>query len=432
MPPRPLSLTTPIATSLLLVGAAIVMSVQKLALTADGSYFLARVVGDETLFGPVGRIFAEAARQLPVLVLVWGGESNTATLSIAHGVGQLVLPALVWSVAIVLARRDRVVFFAVASTGALCAGSTWLFSVSENVLAVPVTILLAALLWLPTWQRGHIALACACALVLVSSYETAALVGIAFIGWATARARGVSGRAERYACAFIAMAAAASVFVAIVGASGQGPGPTHARSFLYYLVSLEPWPLYVAFAGVAVVVVGLELGLPDKAAAALAGTGALLLGIGAVTTDTTVSAAYEARSGTSAASFALLLYLWWRWTRERAGRRVTVRTAPGWITLVPVALAVVSTVLLLDASREWQRDLSAFRTAVTANTGIVTADEVVPADRDGALWDWTSIYLSLLTRRDPDDAVLVDRSPSYVPFTPREARERFPDRYSWR
>lgn len=431
MAPRRVPLVLPLATSFILVATAWVVTVRHLALTADGSYFLVRVITDETVFGPPGRLFADAARQLPVLALVWSGTTNTTTLAVALGVGQLVLPALVWSAAMVVARQDRVVFVAVAGTAILCAGSTWLFSVSENVLAVPVTVLLAVLLWLPRWGLSHLALACGCAFLLVSSYETTALTGIAFAAWAAMRGRATARSAERYACLFVLAANVASVVVALIGASGAGPGPSHASSFAYYLVSLEPWPVYLGFAGLAAIVTGLHLGGHPRAGRALAVVGGLALVLGVAYTELTISAGYEARGGTSAASFALLLYLWWRWQGTREGRERRLRAGAAWVALVPVPLALLVAVLVLDASRTWERDLDAFGEAVASNTGYVIADEVVPADRAGALWDWTAVYLSLVVRRDPDDAVLVDRRPSYVPFTPGGARASFPDEYTW-
>ena len=47
-------------------------------------------------------------------------------------------------------------------TAGLCAGMTWLANVSESVLAIPLTVLVAVLLWQPRpWRLGHATLAVA-------------------------------------------------------------------------------------------------------------------------------------------------------------------------------------------------------------------------------------------------------------------------------
>ena len=65
-------------------------------------------------------------------------------------------------------------------------------------------------------------------------------------------------------------------------------------------------------------------------------------------------------------------------------------------------------------------------------TGLVPVDSVLPENRREVLWGWTSSSLSLIVRSNPDGAILYDRSPSYVPFLPSEAREQIPETYAWR
>jgi hypothetical protein len=428
---RPVPLAAVVSVCALLVGTAALMTLLGVALTADGAYFLVRVLETETVFGPLGRWLANAARQLPVLLAMWSGVSDTQMLSQAHGLGQLVLPAVVWSAAIVLVRDDRVVFVAVATTAAVCAGGTWLFSVSENVLAVPLTVLVAVLLWRPgPWRWRHVLVAGATAAVLVSSYETAALLGLLLAVWAGWRGATARTRIERYGCAFVTLASTVSIGIAIIGAAGAGPGPRHAQWFLYYLVSLEPWPVYVASAGIALVVLALELRAAETIRRGVLALGMIVTAIGVVGTETTVSGAYEARAGASAVTTALVLYLWWHWAGDRRGRDERA-DVPRWIVLVPVAAATVSAVVLVDASLNWARDLDTFRAEVRAHEGIVLAEEVLPPDGRGALWDWTSPYLALLVRESADDAILVDRRPSYVPFAPSDVPALIPDEYVW-
>jgi hypothetical protein len=83
-------------------------------------------------------------------------------------------------------------------------------------------------------------------------------------------------------------------------------------------------------------------------------------------------------------------------------------------------------------SRSWSQDLEAFRASVDTETGLRLAEDVIPAGRHDALWDWTSTSLSLIVRSDPSGAILYDRSPSYLPFLPSEAREQLSEVYTWR
>jgi len=99
--------------------------------------------------------------------------------------------------------------------------------------------------------------------------------------------------------------------------------------------------------------------------------------------------------------------------------------------VITALIAVGATLLLVvGAAREWTGDREAFRQEVLEGDGIVVANDVLPSDNDG-LWGWTALYLSLVVRSDPDDAILVDRNPSYIPFTPDEARRGLDDAYVW-
>ena len=431
----PVPFLAPAAVSAWLIGGAVAMTWYGVAIAADGSYFLVRVLGADSYFGPGQRILADAARQSPVLLATSLGVTDTHILTLLYGGGQLVLTAITWSAAIFICRADRTAFVVVGTTAALCAGSTWLFSVSENVLAVPVAVLVAVLLWRPrTWHWSHALLACSGSFLLVASYETAVVTGVALGTWAAWRARYASTRIERYGCLFVACTAPVSIVVAIIGASAGGPGPTHAQAFIYYLASLEPWPFFVGLAGVVVLVGALELRISSRVVRGLAGVGCALVAIGAVGVETTFAAAYEARGGASAAAFLVSVFLWWRWVQDRRVNtdRADAGLMSNWLLAVPVAAAAVLMAADVAASRSWSQSLDAFRASVDHETGLRPVDSVLPEDRREVLWGWTSSSLSLIVRSDPDGAILYDRHPSYVPFLPSEAREQIPERYTWR
>lgn len=431
----PVPLLAPAVVSALLIGGAIAMTWYGLAIAADGSYFLVEVLGAEGFWGPGQRILANAARQSPVVVATTFGVTDTHVLTLLYGGGQLVLTATAWSAAIFLCRADRTAFVVVATTAALCAGSTWLFSVSENVLAVPLTVLVSALLWQQrAWHWGHAVLAVSASTLLIASYETAVVTGAVLAAWAFLRARGARAPVDRYASALVAGTSAVSVVVAFLGASTGGPGPTHAGSFVYYLVSLAPWPFFVGLAGVVALVGAIELGARPLARWGLTGLGCLLLAVGVAGADTTFAAAYEARGGASTAAFLVSVYLWRIWTRDPKGitRSAGATNVPSWLLLVPIVVAVVLMSAIVAVSRDWSEGLQAFRAAVDTETGLVVAQDVLAENERGALWDWTASSLSLIVRSDPDSAILYDPNPSYVPFVPSDAREQLPDVYTWR
>lgn len=414
----------------LLVGSAMVMTLHSLSLAADGSYYLVRVLSGEAVFGPEARFLANAARQAPVLASARLGLRDTHLLTFAQGAGQLLLPALVWSTAILLSRVDRLVFAAVTLTAGVCAVSTWHFSVSESVLAIPLTVVVAVLLWLPhAWRPRHLALAVAASGVLVASYETAVLSGALLGVWSGWRAAGGCSRLERWGLALVSVAAFSSV---IVGTGGlRDPDvPPSGQAFLYVLVSLEPWPLYVGLAGIGLIVGGSFLPAPTPRHVSL-GAGAFLVLTSALVYKGTATAAYEARAGATLASVLLLVFLWWQWRTTIAVVDEPERHGSSFVPLAAVALVAVLVVHALRASADWERSLKEFRATITRTEGVAFADEAMPHNRQGVLFDWTSSSLSLIARSRPTDGILIDRDPSLVPFEPREARAQLPGDFVW-
>lgn len=242
-----------LAVCAILVATASAAALRSLALAADGSYYLVRILGTPGVFGPESRTLVNAVRQAPLLLAGWLGVDATSSLAVVQGLGQLVLPALVWCLAVVVARHEAPVFVAVSTTGALCLGATLFFNVSESLLAVALTASVAVLLWQPrVWRGTDMALAVAASSVLVASYESTALTGVLLAGWAAWRALSASG-AERYAAALVAALSALSVAVAYSGTATE-TGSISARSSLYSIVSFEPAEFYVALLAVAALV----------------------------------------------------------------------------------------------------------------------------------------------------------------------------------
>lgn len=422
----------------LLLGTASVMAWQSLALAADGSFQLVRVLGSGDVYGLDARILAAWTHQGLVVLTARAGVTDTHVLSILLGVGQLVVPATAWSLAIVLTRADRLVCAAVAMVAGLSAGMTWLVNVDEAILAVPLTTVVAALLWQPrAWRWRDISLAIVMSFVLVASYETAVLTGLGLAVWAVWRSANYSTRREQVGCAIVAALSALSVVVAISGTQA-GRSPTNAQSVLYFVVSLEPWPFYVAVAGVAIVIAALGPWLGGTRQRAVLALGCTALVVATVGLEPSPVAAFRARGGAVVVGLALELFLWWRWFRSDHPRRTSADHEAAdeprvrLLVAVPALFVAAMVAANIQPVRKWTHSLNAFRTEVAQSHGITEAALVLPADRRSVLWDWTSSSLSLLVRSGASDGILVDRHPSLVPFPSGDARSQLDDAYTWR
>jgi hypothetical protein len=416
----------------LLVGTASLMAARSIALAADGAFQLVRVLGTGDVYGFDARILGAATHQAAVIVAARAGLEDTQLLALLLGVGQLIVPAVVWSLAIALSREDRLVCAAVAMIAGLNAGATWFFNVVELVLAVPLTTLVAVLLWRPrTWRWREVAIAALASVVLVASYETAMLSGAVLAAWAVWRRARSTARAERVGCALVAGLAVLSVLVAVAG-TGSGPNPTHSQSLLYFVVSLEPWPFYLALTGIAALLLGLGPWLRGTSATVSLALGSCALIAAAVGLEPGPVTAFQARGGAAVAGFLLELFLWWRWIERRDATAEGMPLARQRL-LVAAPIVFVATMLAANIGPvgSWSRSLDTFRTQVNRDVGVIDVHEAVPPDRREVVWGWTSSSLSLLVRNDSTAAILFDRRPSLLPFPPGDARSQLPDEYTW-
>jgi hypothetical protein len=418
----------------LLVVTAIVMATQSVALAADGAFQLVRTLGSEDVYVPLdARVLAAWAHQGLVVAAVQAGVTDTQMLTLLLGVGQIVLPAVAWSLAIALSRTDRLVCATVAMVAALNAGATWFLSVNEVVQAAPLTTLVAVVLWQRrAWRWYHGLLALAASSLLVATYETALLTGALLTVWAVWRSTRPTGRIERYACLAVGALSLLSVLVAIAG-SQVGEKPTHSQSLLYYLVSLEPWAFYVALGGIVGVTLGLGpwLAAPARRISLALGFGSLVVAVFGL--EPGVLTGFQARGGAAVAAFALEAFLFWRWAR-RGDLDATPRIGtahPRLAVAIPVLFVAAMVAVNVQPVRSWSQSLDAFRARVDATREPVEVDDALPADRRTVIWGWTSSSLSLLLRSRSDAGILVDRHPSLVPFAPTDARRQLDDKYIW-
>ena len=418
----------------LLVVTAFVMATQSVALAADGAFQLVRALGSEDVYVPLdARVLAAWAHQGLVVAAVRAGVTDTQVLTFLLGVGQIVLPAVAWSLAIALSRIDRLVCATIAMVAALNAGATWFLSVNEVVQAAPLTALVAVVLWQPrAWRWYHALVALAASSLLLATYETALLTGAVLAVWALWRATRSTQSRERYACLAVGALSLLSVVVAIAG-SQVGEKPTHSQSLLYYLVSLEPWAFYVALGGIAGVTFGLGPWLAGSARRISLALGCGSLVVAVIGLEPGVVTGFEARGGAAVAAFALEAFLFWRWARG-GDVGVTARSdgADARLVVAIPVLFVASMVLVnVQPVRAWSQSLNAFRARVDATEETIVVDDALPSDRRAVIWGWTSSSMSLLLRSGPDAGILVDGNPSLVPFAPRDARRQLDDKYTW-
>jgi hypothetical protein len=94
---RPVPTAVVVATCLLLLATASVLALGSIALAGDGSYYLVRMIDTERVFGPELRVLGNAVRQVPVLIAVRAGITDTHVLSVVLGLGLLLIPAVAWS-----------------------------------------------------------------------------------------------------------------------------------------------------------------------------------------------------------------------------------------------------------------------------------------------------------------------------------------------
>lgn len=429
---RPLPAGSVAALCALLVLLAGAMTLSAVALAADGAFQLVRVLATGDVYGLGGRILGAGTHQGAVVLASRAGVTDTYLLTALLGVGQIMIPALAWSLAILLSRSDALVCAAVAMVAGLSAGATWFVNVSEIVLAAPLGVLVAVLLWRPeAWRWRHALLAVSASVILVASYETAVLTGAVLAVWAAWRTRSATTVAETAGCIWVSALAVLSVVVAVAGTT-TGANPTHAQSFLYFVVLFEPWPFYLGLVAIGLFVAARGPWLRERARTPLLVASVCGLTVSVASLEPGVVTAFKARGGAAVAGLALISFLAFRWASERDG---TVRepARPDWLlTALPLLFVASMAVANAQPMQSWSQSLEAFRFEVDRTQGVVVASESLPAERHDVLWGWTASSLSLLVRRDASTGVLVDRDPVLVPFSPTAAHEQIDESFAWR
>jgi hypothetical protein len=340
------------------------------------------------------------------------------------------VPSAILALAVVLARHRLSAFAIVTITTGVVTGATAMFSVGEGILTVAIAVLLATLLWLPRpWRLSDAVVAVVASVLLARTHESAVVTAPLLAAWSLMRARHATASLERWACRIVGVTAVVTTVVTARILATQ-PDDPRAHDLSGAVFDLIPLELYTAMLGGAGIVLLLVARLGARLR--LAVTAVTILACGGTTVGflATNGDGYRARGGTAIAALLTGSALMALWRLERRGRP-SPRQRPPAAAWIAVGFAIVPLVALVPRAERWGRSFDAFRTEVSARTGVVQAIDVLSPDRRQVLFDWTASSLSVVVRPRIGSAVLVDPRPSFEPFPPRGAHAQMPPRFRW-
>ena len=151
-----------------------------IGLNSDGSFFVASIVskGGFTSYGDYDRLYAIALSQAPMVLALRLGVTDLEWIARIYSWTTLGFPALVYTAALMRARRDETVQALVTAAIAAIFLPSCLFSVGEYNLAYAAVI--AAAVWIVT-ARGP-SVADACVLLLLGILCLRAYEGLLYLG----------------------------------------------------------------------------------------------------------------------------------------------------------------------------------------------------------------------------------------------------------
>lgn len=427
------------ATIALLWALAAYGSIAHRGLFWDGSSFLVNILEHGQFHDFYSaRVHVGWVTQIPVLLFVKLGVTDTNLLSVVYTAALLGIPTGLYHLALFRARTDPALLAIVMVIVAVVYLPTSFFIIGEyNVVFAAATACMMVALTIDGtgWRDG--AILCAVGALSLRSYEAMAHLGpllAAAIVWSTRRS-GAPGSATR-ALGFLA----AALFIGAMLVSlltmfnyWHHPHFTRVRSavldFWQNLQFVIPFAALAVFAAVSLI-------RPSW----LGGWGPrLVIGVCAVLLVATPfyrylndqsmlfpPAHYVARTAAGALLWALLTTTWLyvAWRRHppalfmQLRQPVVARRLVRWLFALVIAAAVPDIVL----TRMWTQYLDTFRGLVIGRTGLVYVTETKLHDWPGSLFrqDWTYAALSAVVRNAPANAVVLP-VPDYanvLPFDP--------------
>jgi hypothetical protein len=416
------------------VAAVVAVSGLLLAMNAsligDGSYYLLRAIQTGQPLQLSGRQGINLLREGPLLIARSGGVTNTQALTFFEGIGFIAFPALVWSLALVIARHSRARFTLIALTCGLCFGSVILFSVSELTLAAPLVVVATLLLTQPTsWSGTSAALVILTTGLLFFSHESIVVCALLLAGVSLYRSRAHLGPIDTKVSLIVLVLSVAvlsgAVWTLVVWPNKNSDDFLNASLSVLLLVMgsvlLVGWCiLYGRVPGA------------EFLRWALLAFAILLTGLGIrAGIHAGAEGAYQSRSVTVVVVVVLQVVLVIDWIRvRRTDERIPdLGESVGSARVAAIFLIVVLLIPAVGATR-WANVIDDFHSTVTQRTGDIPAADVRPSLPKAYVIPWTDTSLSVLLRSSDSNAV-IENTGELNPFSVGSAEQQIPSQYRW-
>ena len=416
------------------LGSSAVLLVANASLVADGSFYLLWAIKHgQPCACASGRQGINLVREGPLLLAVHQGVTNTHLLTLLEGIGFLIFPALVWTLAIVHARNSRFRFFFVAISFGLCYATMIFFSVGELTLALPLVVLASVLLTQPTpWSGGRAGLAIVSTGLLFFSHEAIALSAVLLAVLAVVRMRADLESTDVRA-SIVVLVLSIAVLGAAVWTVVFWPNP-NSNTFINFPDSavflfiggfcLIGWALLYRRA--------FTLGRLRWALLILA-VPFTLYGIHLAVQEGPLSA-YFTRGPSLVLIAALQLLLLVDWIIRRSGLESTnwtVQLSSHASLGAAVFLVALMTIPIVCALR-WSTVIADFRQTITHQKGFVPETSISTSAGSSYLWSWTNATMSVILRSSSTNAVVENTSmdPLY-PFSIGSAQQQISAVFRW-
>ncbi|MBV8083399.1 MAG: hypothetical protein JO247_01155 [Chloroflexi bacterium] len=437
----------------LLWGLALYDSLVCRGLFWDGASFLVNIIDSGTFhdFYPA-RAHIGWVTQLPVLLLLKAGVTDTRVLAMVQSAALFALPVGLYHFALVRVRHDRLLLATVMVVISLVYLPTSFFIVGEyNALYAAATAAMAIVVTHERRRPYDGALLAALAVLSVRSYEAMVYIGpllvAACLWWRARLAAGERGMRALAAVAALGFAGGAAVSAATLVEYWNHPHFVLVRAaipdfwqdlqfvvplaglLMFGLASLA-WPVW------------LKTRLPVALIAVVAAVLVSTLGFRHWLDPEAMvfpPSHYVARTAAGGMLSVLLIALWMQaaW-RKHPPRLLTVlrdEVVGRRLVTAMVGLLLAAAVPDVALTRLWNGYLGYFRHVVESNSGFVSASTL--PDRVWPYWlfnqRWTAPALSALVRSAPGQAiVLAEQGTAAAPFDSRCGTLPRLDGYWWR
>ncbi len=406
----------------------------------DGASFLAIVLDTRTFhdFYPA-RAHVAWVTQVPVLLLVKAGVSDTRFLSMIYSATLFALPTALYQLALRRVRSDAVLLGAVLAILAVTYLPTWFFIIGEfHTTYAAATMTMAVLLTSRPFGRRDGAILCGLGALGLASYEAMIYLG-PFLAAATVWTVRPSRTPDAIARLLGWIAALAFLGGAIVAAGAVIEYWDHAYFTRVRQATFDFWQDLQFIVPL--------VGLGMLAAASIVWPSWLksrapLLGVCVVAAVLVATiwfrdllnpeamlfppAHYVARTGAGGVLLVLLTAMWIHtaWQRRPPRLLAVLREPPVGRRLVTAmfVLLVAAAVPDLALTRLWVGYLDYFRGVVARNTGLVSSTTLPLEQWPYHLFaqDWTYPALSAIVRSAPGQGIIVAPKDyrSFPPFEP--------------